>query len=262
MTRRREDSLADLLLTLPWWMSIVASVIGFLALRFAVPAIAGGSPVESGMALVIVPFAHYVALGLLLVAPFAYFNQRRRQRRLATQTGLESIAAMSWQDFELLVAEAFRRRGFAVEEQGGAASDGGIDLVLRRDGATTLVQCKHWRVRQVGVKPIRELYGMMTAEKASGALFVTSGSFTADATAFVENKPIGLIEGNALLELVQSVQAQVPAAPQAIPSLLSCHVCSRPMVRRLARRGFRSGEAFWGCTGYPHCKGTRPIQAV
>jgi DNA-binding helix-hairpin-helix protein with protein kinase domain len=37
----------------------------------------------------------------------------------------------------------------------------------------------------------------------------------------------------------------------------SCPQCGAPMVKRMARRGRRSGSMFWGCTRYPLCRGTR-----
>lgn len=37
----------------------------------------------------------------------------------------------------------------------------------------------------------------------------------------------------------------------------SCPLCSGDMVRREAKRGANVGRAFWGCTKYPTCKGTR-----
>lgn len=85
----------------------------------------------------------------LILAPVAFFNASRRRKLLISQTGIASIRAMSWQDFELLVGEAFRRQDCGVEERGGSAADGGVDLVLRKDGKTTVVLCKRWRDAQV-----------------------------------------------------------------------------------------------------------------
>ncbi len=31
---------------------------------------------------------------------------------------------------------------------------------------------------------------------------------------------------------------------------------SKPMRQRTARQGPNAGKPFWGCTGYPDCKGT------
>ena len=38
-----------------------------------------------------------------------------------------------------------------------------------------------------------------------------------------------------------------------------CPKCGRPMVLRTAKQGDRVGEQFWGCSGYPDCRGTLRI---
>jgi four helix bundle suffix protein len=38
----------------------------------------------------------------------------------------------------------------------------------------------------------------------------------------------------------------------------TCPKCGKPMRQRTARQGPHAGKPFWGCTGYPDCKGTRP----
>jgi len=55
-----------------------------------------------------------------------------------------------------------------------------------------------------------------------------------------------------------------PAAPAVTPrpvatgsSGLSCPKCGAPMRRRTARKGYRAGRQFWGCSRYPNCDGTR-----
>jgi ssDNA-binding Zn-finger/Zn-ribbon topoisomerase 1 len=39
----------------------------------------------------------------------------------------------------------------------------------------------------------------------------------------------------------------------------ACPACLKPMTRRVAKQGARVGEGFWGCTGFPSCRGTRPL---
>jgi restriction system protein len=39
-----------------------------------------------------------------------------------------------------------------------------------------------------------------------------------------------------------------------------CPKCGKPMRQRTARTGPHAGEPFWGCTGYPDCKGIRSVQ--
>jgi four helix bundle suffix protein len=40
------------------------------------------------------------------------------------------------------------------------------------------------------------------------------------------------------------------------PNAPACPKCGKPMRRRTARQGVNAGKAFWGCSGYPECKGT------
>ena len=41
-----------------------------------------------------------------------------------------------------------------------------------------------------------------------------------------------------------------------------CPKCNRLMVERIVIRGPRAGSKFYGCSGYPHCKQTRPIDSA
>jgi len=38
-----------------------------------------------------------------------------------------------------------------------------------------------------------------------------------------------------------------------------CPQCGRPMVLRTAKVGKNAGSQFWGCTGYPDCRGTADL---
>jgi len=54
-------------------------------------------------------------------------------------------------------------------------------------------------------------------------------------------------------------QQRRPATPaQAAPD---CPRCGKPMALRTARKGERAGSQFWGCSGFPECKGTRTLEA-
>ena len=39
----------------------------------------------------------------------------------------------------------------------------------------------------------------------------------------------------------------------------TCPLCNKPMRQRVAKQGPHAGQSFWGCTGYPECKGTRKM---
>lgn len=186
-------------------------------------------------------------------------NRLKRRRRLAVATASPGAAleAMSWRQFELLLSDAFRRQGFEVSESGGSQPDGGVDLRLRREGQVHLVQAKHWKARKVGVKVVREVYGVMTAEGAAGCLVVTSGGFTSEARVFARGKPLTLVDGDALGELLRG--ASLPVLEEQTPR---CPRCGAGMVQREARKGSRAGQSFWGCSTYPRCRGIVDLPSV
>lgn len=123
----------------------------------------------------------------------------RRMQKNHIRKGFDDV---TWQDFEVLVAEVFRRHGFDVILQGGDQADGGIDVIVKRDGGVYLVQCKHWRAQRVGVKVVRELYGVVAAEGVDGGYVVTSGHFTPDAVSFAQGIALQLVNGRQLAALL------------------------------------------------------------
>ena len=110
--------------------------------------------------------------------------------KVAESDSPAALGAMTWQEFEGLVEEAFRPRGDSVRRLGGDGPDGGVDLVLDRGAEKVLVQCKQWRAMRVGVSVVRELYGVMAAQGAAAGIVVTSGSFTPDAVEFASGRNV------------------------------------------------------------------------
>ena len=198
-------------------------------------------------------------------AVFSVVKQWKRGALISNTTGNSSAAVineMSWQEFEMLVGEAFRRKGFSVSETGGGGRDGGVDLVLKKNNETFLVQCKQWRAFKVSVDIVRELYGVMAARGAAGGYVVTSGRFTDEAKEFASGRNIQLIEGPVLQSIINSAKSGVSAqsvqqsAKQTAPA---CPVCNGSMVKRTAKQGANAGSQFWGCPKYPGCRGTLPL---
>lgn len=259
----------------PWWVPFpVAGVLGFLsyllvgsflrALMGSAAAAAGSQSLESLHSLAEL-VAWVVALLVLLAGLVGNLDKLSRRSLLRRQASIESIGSLSWQAFEQLVGEAYRRIGFTVTETGGGGADGRIDLILRRGKEKILVQCKHWRIRQVGVGKVRELFGLVAAEAAGGGILITSGSFTPAARKFARGKDLELVDGDGLVALVSEARQAMGLQPvtgdrpkQETPATGPvCPICGRPMVLRTARRGSHAGSTFWGCSAYPSCKGKR-----
>ena len=261
---RKNETIPNLLAEAPWWVSVVFAGVVFVFVRYVVPGISSenlGFKVIARAAPFVAPWA---ALVLLLPAPVSAYRSWRKRKLLENQKGLESIRSLSWKELEELVGEAYRRQGYTVRENSGDDPDGGVDLLLNKDGNTYLVQCKQWRSMKIGVKVVREMYGLLTAKHASGVMIITSGMFTQEAKSFAAGKPIDLVEGRQLAELVSSVQKNPADAPKTNSVQTSgdhiCPKCGAEMVLKTARQGTYAGQKFWSCSKFPACKGLLPLK--
>jgi restriction system protein len=277
MARRKQNLFEDLIeitSKLPWWVGVVLAIAAHIWLHSVatseVTAVAQSGRMGDFVGQTL--FKTLASVGQYLL-PFAFlvgaamsaYGRAKRQALHAQVAGSPDRGAlndMSWQQFEALVGEAFRRKGYSVTETGGGGADGGIDLVLKKEGETFLVQCKQWKAYKVSVTTVRELYGVMAAEGATGGFVVTSGVFTDEARAFAVGRNIELMDGKALHALIRGVNAPGKVASTSpvvtTSSEPACPVCQSAMVKRTAKRGANSGNGFWGCSQYPGCKGTRP----
>jgi restriction system protein len=186
MARRRE-SVFDILLILPWWVGLASGAVGYVAVTYVLPrlwtdqllgAVAKGiQPIGTVWLVLCVVAAIGSAVRSIFIA--------RKYDRLKSA---EDVRSLSWRQFESIVGEAFRRRGYTVLENAVDGPDGGVDLVLRRNGEKFYVQCKQWKKSSVGVKPIREFFGVISASEAAGGFFVCSGSYTGIKTRVGDNR--------------------------------------------------------------------------
>lgn len=191
---------------LPWWLCFAAGAAawfylqGLSAVRPAavrLQTVADIQPAVSRWA----PWAaayvgQYLVPGILGMSGLASLWRRWRDRRLMRRAlgNPRNLAnGMDWREFEQLVAEIFRRKGYSVSMTEDSA-DGGVDVVLHRRGVRSFVQCKQWRSAKVGVGVVRELYGVMAAEGVEEGFVVTCGTFTEAAKDFAHGLSIHLID--------------------------------------------------------------------
>lgn len=262
--RRKDESLLKVLIRVPWWIgaagAVLVLVLRVIWLRWAVHNGGQFAPILLSFSYLLYAVAAIFALGAL----GSLIRQLWHGRLLDKQAGQSTIDQLSWREFERLLQEAFRRQGYlSVETASGP--DGGYVIALRKDGKRYLVQCKHWKSRQIDVKVVRELWGVIAACGATGGFVVASGGFTADAKNFAQTVNLQLIDGirlNRMIAEVQQTSGRNEAAPQPFartePTLSAppnCPKCGQSMVRRMAKKGPKMGEQFWGCTNFPRCHG-------
>ncbi len=107
--------------------------------------------------------------------------------------------------FEEYIGEIFHALGYQVQIM-PFTGDGGKDLIVSKNNKKYLVECKRYkRESPVGRPLIQQFLGAITEEKADGGYFVTTSRFTQGMDDYVQNKPIILIDGDYLEQLVDSV---------------------------------------------------------
>jgi restriction system protein len=79
---RKDESILNLLVECPWWISVLVSGIAFFFLRFILPSIDFQGMAANAFAKGLSNAAPFVALVLLLPAPIAAFNSWLKRRRL------------------------------------------------------------------------------------------------------------------------------------------------------------------------------------
>jgi restriction system protein len=167
----------------------------------------------------------------------------------------DALRKIDWFQFEKLVAAVYELEGYTVQPVGGAKPDGGVDLLIEKEGIKSVVQCKHWKHATIREKELREFLGTLTDTSISSGIFVTLRGFTKYAEAFAQKNRIVLVGEPGLTSMLEKANWK---QNRRILTLLDdkrkyCPRCGRTMVRRTARKGWRAGQLFWGCSTYPRC---------
>jgi restriction system protein len=257
MIRVRPDGAFAVRPAIHWWigLTIAAAALGFCG--FLPGSLMYGHPFLSRLAQWCLDVAPVFAIVCAGIAAYALFKQVDVRRLRQTKNQLDALRNMDWQNFELLVADGFRRLGYEVDNRGWYVPSSRVHISLQKNGERTLVECRQWQVPEVGLGPVRELYSTLASEHADGAVLITSGTFIPEAEAFVRDKPIGLINGSGLLELVSG--SQKDSRRDMVSDPPQCPVCERRMIRKKAPRDSSIGRFYWSCSAYPACPGTRLI---
>jgi restriction system protein len=193
-------------------------------------------------------------------------KQTAEQPKPQTSWSPAVFAAIEWRRFEAVCEALFAQAGFETRSQSHGA-DGGVDIWLHSanaHGPAAVVQCKHWQGKPVGVKEMREFFGVMSSHKLKRGTYATTSTYTTDAQKFAKDNGISAMAGPALLGLIAK---RTPAQQQALLAVAhegeywrpTCASCGIKLVERTPSKG---GAAFWGCSNYPRCKSCLPMAAA
>lgn len=175
-----------------------------------------------------------------------------------SEWSIELLRDLEWKRFEDVCQKLYEYKGIKSETT-PLGPDGGIDIRLFQDEsgqATAIVQCKAWGNRNVGVKPVRELLGVMSHEEIAKAFFMTPGSFTDEAKTFAQSNNITLVTGEMILTMIQRLpeEAQKKLLALATDGDFRTPTCPSCGIKMRQVAGSNGRPDFWGCPNYPRCR--------
>ena len=123
--------------------------------------------------------------------------------------------------FESLVVDLLVKMGYGgsrkdAGERIGQSGDGGIDGIIKEDrlGLDAIyIQAKRWQ-GSVGRPEIQKFVGALQGQRARKGVFITTSTFTQEATAYVANidTKVVLIDGQILSSLMMDFDVGVSIA--------------------------------------------------
>jgi restriction system protein len=172
------------------------------------------------------------------------------------------IRSLDWKVYEDLCAGYFKATGRRAEVT-SLGADGGVDIRLYRldkpEKLQGIAQCKAWSKKPIGVREIREFFGVMTDVGCPTGVYLTTSSYTADAQSFAEGKRIKLVDTDKLLKLILALPDEAKASllnqtTYGDYTTPSCPNCGTKLISRLTSKGKNAGKGFWGCRSFPKCR--------
>jgi len=183
---------------------------------------------------------------------------KRKPDPLRDGWSLALLQEIEWHRFEN-VAVAYEKALGRDARLTDFGADGGIDIKVFEAGTAQLTrigQCKAYASKDwVGVNLIREFFGVMAHLNVSQGVFYTTSSFTSDAVAFAQGKPLELVDGATLVGRIKQLElaAQIRLFEVAVEGDYTTPTCASCGIKMVFRQP-KFGTDFWGCRNYPRCK--------
>jgi hypothetical protein len=118
----------------------------------------------------------------------------------------DALSRITWQDFEILVANRYRRHGWDVAHCGdgrpGFRAETEVDLRMTKDGQLALAQCRHESLARLDAGTIQGLLATAAEERATQVIVIASADIPDDARQLAESGGATIIEGAAVREML------------------------------------------------------------
>ena len=169
----------------------------------------------------------YVEVSAAAASPDDRLGQALEEIRMSAESELlDLLASVSPAFFETIVLDLLHRMGYGVRrsdlQRVGGSGDAGIDGIISLDrlGLEKIyVQAKRWQ-ENIGRPILQAFYGALAGQKAKKGIFITTSSYTSQATDFSKSVDgIVLIGGPRLVGLMIDHEVGVTSRMIKIPKI-------------------------------------------
>ena len=204
---RKDLNILDFLAQVPWWLYVTFSAVCYITLQFVIPHFQSQGILVDEVHVSLGPvLAPVVAVALLSPVSISFLKLNRRQKLHELRDEIKSIQELSWSQFKELTVAAYRQTGYLILDSGPYVDDPSIDLVMRKSANLYFVQARYWCNKKIGLREVEKLFSLMQEKHASGIFLLTTGVFTREARRYAIGRPITLVNGIQLVELLADIK--------------------------------------------------------
>jgi four helix bundle suffix protein len=131
---------------------------------------------------------------------------------------------------------------------------------LAQDRAPNVPEAKPGVVRLTGLFGLSEFVEKAEPELAANAMLCAVNQAAYLLKRQIQSQGREFLEKGGFTEKLYGARKRSLSDGSDKSDKPECPNCGKPMAKRIARKGQKAGQPFWGCTGYPDCKGTRLVE--
>lgn len=132
----------------------------------------------------------------------------------------------------------------------------------QKDSEEAMEVRTHYKSDRSGASDLSDKIRTGTAETAANTLLCLINQASSLLYSQIKRLEKDFLHNGGLRERMTRARLEARDNQESTPApeAPACPACGKPMRKRTAKTGPNSGKPFWGCSGYPECRGIRSIE--
>ena len=130
---------------------------------------------------------------------------------------------------------------------------------LKHDVTSDLPPAQPGKVRLTGLAGLSHFVGKADPELAANAMLCAVNQAAYLLKRQLESQSREFLEKGGFTENLHAARMKARQPDPPDKDAPACPNCGKSMRRRTAGKGPQAGQPFWGCSGYPDCRGTKAM---